>query len=142
MQFGAEYRDAESGFYYLRARYYDPGTGQFLTRDPNAVLTRQPYGYVRDNPLNYRDPSGLDGKIGEEGGGVSGEGGDPEGQISEPGKTRVPVSAWEIIRQFRPLTEEEEQQYEEYLRSEEIVNKGPNDRPCEKIEVERIQKCE
>jgi RHS repeat-associated protein len=26
--------DAESGLQYLRARYYDPATAQFLTRDP------------------------------------------------------------------------------------------------------------
>ena len=30
-----EYRDAETGLVYLRARYYDPSTGQFLTRDPS-----------------------------------------------------------------------------------------------------------
>jgi RHS repeat-associated protein len=33
-QFTGEQRDADSGLYYLRARYYDPGIGRFLTRDP------------------------------------------------------------------------------------------------------------
>lgn len=51
--------DAETGFQYLRARYYDPATGNFLTRDPIEALTREPYGYVGGNPLNATDPSGL-----------------------------------------------------------------------------------
>jgi RHS repeat-associated protein len=51
--------DAESGLIYLRARYYDPSTGQFLTRDPITALTREPYAYVADNPLNATDPMGL-----------------------------------------------------------------------------------
>jgi RHS repeat-associated protein len=54
-----EYTDAESGLVYLRARYYDPSTGQFLSRDPITALTRQPYAYVGDDPLNSVDPSGL-----------------------------------------------------------------------------------
>ena len=51
--------DAETGFQYLRARYYDPATGQFLTRDPIEAETREPYGYVGGNPLNETDPAGL-----------------------------------------------------------------------------------
>jgi YD repeat-containing protein len=33
-RYTGEYQDAESGLYYLRARYYDPASQQFLTRDP------------------------------------------------------------------------------------------------------------
>jgi hypothetical protein len=44
---------------YLRARYYDPSTGQFLSRDPAVATTRHPYTYVYDNPLNLTDPTGL-----------------------------------------------------------------------------------
>jgi uncharacterized protein RhaS with RHS repeats len=44
---------------YLRTRYYDPETAQFLSRDPLVDLTHQPYAYVGDNPLNGADPSGL-----------------------------------------------------------------------------------
>ena len=58
-QFAGEYLDGETGTYYLRARYYDPGTGQFLSREPLAFLTRTPYGFVDGNPLNSIDPSGL-----------------------------------------------------------------------------------
>ena len=57
--FASEYRDAETGLIYLRARYYDPATAQFLTRDPALAATRAPYAYVAGNPLNARDPSGL-----------------------------------------------------------------------------------
>jgi RHS repeat-associated protein len=57
--FSGEYRDSESGLYYLRARYYEPVTGQFLSRDPITALTLEPYGYVGDNPLNRTDASGL-----------------------------------------------------------------------------------
>ncbi len=57
--FTGEYTDAETGFVYLRARHYDPATGQFLTRDPLEALTRSPYGYVEGNPVNLTDPSGV-----------------------------------------------------------------------------------
>ena len=44
---------------YLRARYYDPSTAQFISRDPAVATTRAPYAYVSDNPLNGTDSSGL-----------------------------------------------------------------------------------
>jgi RHS repeat-associated protein len=76
---GREY-DSESGLYYMRARYYDPATGRFLTPDPLNLTGRllmaqqgQPiaraatvapqllnsYSYVANNPEAYRDPSGM-----------------------------------------------------------------------------------
>jgi RHS repeat-associated protein len=58
LRFAGQYQDA-SGLYYFRARYYDPATGQFLTRDPLAAFTQQPYGYTSGNPLNWIDPGGL-----------------------------------------------------------------------------------
>jgi RHS repeat-associated protein len=57
--FAGQYRDAATGFYYLRARYYDPSTAQFLTVDPDVATTLSPYGYVAGDPLNAGDPSGL-----------------------------------------------------------------------------------
>jgi len=59
LRFAGEYQDAESGLYYLRARYYDQVTGQFLTRDPSVSQTLQPYAYAAGNPINVLDPSGL-----------------------------------------------------------------------------------
>jgi len=41
------------------ARYYDPASGQFLTRDPIAALTRAAYAYAGNNPTNFTDPTGL-----------------------------------------------------------------------------------
>ena len=64
-RFAGEYKDAESGLIYLRARYYDPTTGQFLTRDPLEPITGTPYAYVSNNPLNYTDPTGLWCPLGE-----------------------------------------------------------------------------
>ncbi len=57
--FAGQYTDAETGLLYLRARYYDPATAQFLTVDPLANLTAQPYSYASANPLNAGDPTGL-----------------------------------------------------------------------------------
>ena len=52
-----------TGLIYLRARWYDPATGRFLTRDPFPGLatlptTQHPYVYVGNNPVNLVDPSG------------------------------------------------------------------------------------
>ena len=51
--------DPNTGLIYLRARYYDPTTGQFLSVDPLNALTQQPYSYANDNPINETDPLGL-----------------------------------------------------------------------------------
>jgi RHS repeat-associated protein len=58
--YAGQYRDNESGLYYLRARYYDPVTGQFLSVDPAVQSTLSPYAYGAGNPLNAADPSGQD----------------------------------------------------------------------------------
>jgi len=63
--FAGEYTDRETGFQYLRARYYDPRTAQFLTRDPLESATHQPYAYTTDDPINATDPSGLCGVFGK-----------------------------------------------------------------------------
>lgn len=69
--YAGEYTDAESGFLYLRARYYDPATQQFLTVDPLLAATEQAYTYAGGSPLNATDPSGLK-VIAPDGGGSSG----------------------------------------------------------------------
>src|SRR5262249_47179883 len=53
--------DVETGLYYFRARYYDPGIGRFLSEDPIgfASLDMNLYGFVRNNPVNLRDPAGT-----------------------------------------------------------------------------------
>src|SRR6185437_8234690 len=59
LRWNGQYQDSESGLYYLRARYYDPVTAQFINRDPIGQLTQQPYQYGHDSPLNESDPAGL-----------------------------------------------------------------------------------
>ncbi|NJO01367.1 MAG: RHS repeat-associated core domain-containing protein [Bacteroidia bacterium] len=60
---GQQY-DAATGLYSLRARWYDGGTGRFLTRDTYPLDVQNPvelnrYGYTANNPVNGTDPSGL-----------------------------------------------------------------------------------
>jgi len=46
-----------NGLVHLRARYYHPGLGNFISLDPLETANR--YGYVDENPINFMDPSGL-----------------------------------------------------------------------------------
>jgi RHS repeat-associated protein len=48
-----------TGLIYLRARYYDPATAQFLTVDPAYGQTRARYDYVNGDPIDKTDPSGM-----------------------------------------------------------------------------------
>jgi RHS repeat-associated protein len=57
--FDGQYTSNDTGLVYLRARVYDPATAQFLSVDPMLPITRAPYTYASDNPLNIGDPSGL-----------------------------------------------------------------------------------
>ncbi|MEM9214706.1 MAG: putative Ig domain-containing protein [Cyanobacteria bacterium P01_F01_bin.150] len=61
--FAGEQFDPNLDSYYLRARYYDPATGRFDSRDPFEGLNEQPlslqdYIYGFNNPIAYVDPSG------------------------------------------------------------------------------------
>ncbi|HPR93722.1 MAG TPA: RHS repeat-associated core domain-containing protein, partial [Syntrophomonadaceae bacterium] len=53
-----EYLDKESGNVYLRARYYDPETGRFISEDPIRDGLNW-YVYCNNDPVNYFDPRGL-----------------------------------------------------------------------------------
>jgi RHS repeat-associated protein len=61
---GEQY-DPNLSFYYLRARYMNPATGRFWTRDSFEGRTQDPqslhkYLYVKSDPINLTDPSGND----------------------------------------------------------------------------------
>ena len=58
-----EYFDKETGTYYLRARYYNPAIGRFITEDsypgdPRDPLSLNLYIYAYNNPIMYTDPTG------------------------------------------------------------------------------------
>ena len=57
---GREY-DLESGFYYLRNRYYDPRTGRFISKDPIGFGGGDVNFYVMvgNNAVNWVDPYGF-----------------------------------------------------------------------------------
>ncbi len=57
--YDGQYLDTVSGLYYLRARWYDPATGQFISVDALVALTDQPYEYAGSDPVNLTDPTGL-----------------------------------------------------------------------------------
>ena len=56
--------DAETGFYYLNSRYYDPGTGRFVNGDSllqthgGSVLATNMFSYCENNPCGHSDSNG------------------------------------------------------------------------------------
>jgi len=74
-RYAGEVFDAESGMIYLRARYYDPSVGRFISEDTykgqvDNPLSLNRYTYGHNNPLRFIDPSGH---IAAEGSGGTGE---------------------------------------------------------------------
>jgi len=57
---GREY-DWDTGFYYFRARWYDPDTGRWFSKDPTGINGgfNQYYVFCGNNPVMLRDPLGL-----------------------------------------------------------------------------------
>ncbi|MBF2067245.1 MAG: putative Ig domain-containing protein [Calothrix sp. C42_A2020_038] len=63
-QFAGEQRDGTTGLDYLRARYYDPSLGRFISKDAYAGTITDPYSqhdyqYAHANPVRYTDPTGY-----------------------------------------------------------------------------------
>ena len=70
MLYSGEQYDSMLNLYNLRARFYQPGTGTFMSMDPYAGSPRDPqslhkYAYCQGNPVNASDPSGMDGSLAE-----------------------------------------------------------------------------
>ena len=62
-RYSGEYYDKETGTIYLRARYYDPTIGRFISEDSVRGEDKDPlslnlYTYCANNPIIYVDPSG------------------------------------------------------------------------------------
>ena len=52
--------DSETMLYFMRARYFDPSSGRFLSEDPITFSGGMNfYRYARNNPVNLVDPFGL-----------------------------------------------------------------------------------
>jgi RHS repeat-associated protein len=63
--YSGEQYDPDLGLYYLRARYMNPLTGRFLSRDPGDGDVTEPatlhkYLYANGDPVNGADPTGWD----------------------------------------------------------------------------------
>jgi len=62
--FTGEYYDTETKLIHLRARYYSPATGRFISQDAWDGNTKQPMSYIAwlyayANPVNWTDPTGA-----------------------------------------------------------------------------------
>ena len=59
------YLDTETGFYFLKTRYYDPEIGRFMTiddisyLDPDSINGLNLYAYCCSNPVLCYDPNGT-----------------------------------------------------------------------------------
>jgi RHS repeat-associated protein len=52
--------DAEARLYFMRARYYDPQLGRFISEDPIGLAGGiNPMAFVSGDPVNFSDPTGL-----------------------------------------------------------------------------------
>ena len=88
---GEQY-DSDLALYYLRARYYNPATGRFMSRDPEEGKASKPaslhkYLYAGGDPVNMTDPRGRESML---------ETGSLDALIAEPALpalTALPVGA-------------------------------------------------
>jgi RHS repeat-associated protein len=88
-KFTSQERDGETGLDYFRARYYSSAQGRFTGPDSVAGSASDPqtlnlYAYVRDNPLNFTDPTGH-----------SPEGGGPVGIDGKASRKDIRDAEWE-----------------------------------------------
>jgi RHS repeat-associated protein len=63
-KYNSQELDKETNYYFYNARHYDPEVGRFVTPDPvkdGAFNTQgwNRYSYVLNNPIIYKDPTGL-----------------------------------------------------------------------------------
>ncbi len=93
-QFTGQERDEESNLDYFGARYYSARLGRFVSPDApfadqfaSAPQSWSLYGYVRDNPLRFLDPTGRKCVTTDAGEGK------PDKKVVEAGPQRIKVKA-------------------------------------------------
>ena len=60
LRYMAREYDEVTGLYQVRARWYDPQQGRFVSEDPIGLAGGlNPYAYAGNNPINATDPFGL-----------------------------------------------------------------------------------
>ena len=66
LRFPGQYYDEETGLHYNWNRYYDPQTGRYTQEDLIRFNAGDEnlYRYVQNNPINWKDPYGLEASFG------------------------------------------------------------------------------
>ncbi len=60
LRFPGQYYDAKTGLHYNWNRFYDPGTGRYISADPIGLDGGMNlYAYSNNDPVNWIDPKGL-----------------------------------------------------------------------------------
>jgi RHS repeat-associated protein len=60
LRFKGREQDPQTGLVYMRARWYDPSMGRFISEDPIGLEGGiNPYGFGDGDPINHADPSGT-----------------------------------------------------------------------------------
>ena len=60
LRFQGQYHDRETGLHYNRYRYYDPGVGRFVSKDPISYAGGLNLHLYAPNPIEWVDPLGLE----------------------------------------------------------------------------------
>jgi RHS repeat-associated protein len=59
-RFGSAAAEPTTGLYFMRARFYDPETGSFVSKDPLGIAAGlNSFVYIGGNPINNADPELL-----------------------------------------------------------------------------------
>ncbi len=86
LRFQGQYFDAETGLHYNRHRYYQPGTGRFITPDPIGLAGGLNNYQYAPNPTGWVDPLGLSNVPGQ-------------CPLDTP-RARIPVEQQDVFKQF------------------------------------------
>jgi len=108
-RYATKYLDQETGLYYFGHRYYDPVTGQWLSREPlGESESINLYVYAGNDPINHVDVQGLY-KVGflefTDGGGISGFLSESFGYMSDAATGFAIDGGYDVAMSFRRIAE-------------------------------------